>query len=124
MIAQPLDHYQWRNRLVLLFAPDIENAALKKQMDIFTTEAAGLTERKLRIIQITPNTLNDNQEHVQYIKDDRFFKKYKIPKNQFTIILIGLDGGEKLRQTKPLDTTTLFAIIDGMPMRRQELKKN
>jgi len=51
-------------------------------------------------------------------------KKYKIPKNQFTIILIGLDGGEKLRQTKPLDTTTLFAIIDGMPMRRQELKKN
>ena len=42
----------------------------------------------------------------------------------FEVILIGLDGGEKLRQTKVLETDKLFAIIDGMPMRRSEIIKN
>ena len=40
----------------------------------------------------------------------------------FEVVLIGLDGGIKLRQTKLVSLDKLFTLIDGMPMRRNELK--
>ena len=37
--------------------------------------------------------------------------------------LIGKDGGQKWRQSEPLDMETLFALIDGMPMRQAEMRE-
>ena len=39
-------------------------------------------------------------------------------------MLIGLDGGIKLEQIQILSAEKLFAIIDGMPMRKREIRKN
>ena len=50
------------------------------------------------------------------------FKKFKKTKNGFEIILIGLDGGIKLRQNELLSTRKLFELIDGMPMRQAEIR--
>jgi hypothetical protein len=52
------------------------------------------------------------------------FERYKSHTHQNEIVLIGLDGGVKLRQNEFLGCEDLFAIIDGMPMRRRELKGN
>jgi hypothetical protein len=41
----------------------------------------------------------------------------------FEVLLIGKDGGVKLRQQEPVGTDVLFAVIDAMPMRRQEMGK-
>ena len=41
---------------------------------------------------------------------------------EFKIELIGLDGRVKLNTTELLTTEALFAKIDSMPMRQQELK--
>lgn len=125
LMAQSLDHYQWRNRLVLLFAPNGEDVQLQKQLDLFENEKAAFEERKLKIIQITDHTIAEDNV-VQYSKDNFFFKKYKIPQEEFTILLIGLDGGEKLRKTAILNPQDLYVLIDRMPMRQYELrdKKN
>lgn len=40
----------------------------------------------------------------------------------FSVVLIGKDGGEKLRRAVPLAPKELFAIIDAMPMRQAELR--
>jgi len=52
---------------------------------------------------------------------DKGFSEWTDPDSGFEILLIGLDGGVKLRQDEVIDTETLFARIDAMPMRRQEL---
>ena len=39
----------------------------------------------------------------------------------FRIVLVGKDGGIKLEQEEVLDPETLFSLIDGMPMRRNEM---
>ena len=36
-------------------------------------------------------------------------------------MLIGKDGGVKLRQEEPISVADLFALIDSMPMRKQEM---
>ena len=53
---------------------------------------------------------------------DKGFSEWTDPDSGFEILLIGLDGGVKLRQDEVIDTETLFARIDAMPMRRQELE--
>ncbi len=44
-------------------------------------------------------------------------RKFRLPAG-FTAILIGKDGGEKLRRAKPFPTALLERTIDAMPMRR------
>ena len=41
----------------------------------------------------------------------------------FSVVLIGKDGGEKLRRTTPLSPDELFAIVDAMPMRRAGMRE-
>jgi len=40
----------------------------------------------------------------------------------FGLELIGLDGGVKYRSTSAVPLEELWTLIDGMPMRRAELK--
>ena len=48
---------------------------------------------------------------------------YRVGAGQFTVILVGKDGGEKYRAERVVDPDELFALIDTMPMRRREMRK-
>jgi hypothetical protein len=50
-------------------------------------------------------------------------KRLSVPSGRFTVILIGKDGGEKIRQGSSVDLKEIFAIIDAMPMRQQEMRE-
>ncbi|MDP5094209.1 MAG: DUF4174 domain-containing protein, partial [Polaribacter sp.] len=52
------------------------------------------------------------------------FLKYNPKNTPFKVMLIGLDGGIKLAQSTVLSKEKLFAIIDGMPMRKREIRNN
>jgi len=39
----------------------------------------------------------------------------------FQVLLIGKDGGVKLRSSGPVSMKDLFGLIDSMPMRQQEM---
>jgi len=40
----------------------------------------------------------------------------------FQVLLIGKDGGVKLRSSEPVSMKDLFGLIDSMPMRQQEME--
>ena len=61
----------------------------------------------------------DNNRLAQYAKE---IKNILDQNNDFEVILIGLDGGIKLRQDQTLLKQDLFRIIDAMPMRRNEIR--
>ena len=44
-------------------------------------------------------------------------------KTEFEVFLLGLDGGIKLRQQEIVKTEKLFSLIDGMPMRKAEIRR-
>lgn len=50
---------------------------------------------------------------------DRFSAK----PGEFTIVLIGKDGGEKLRRGTDVDIAEIFSLIDSMPMRQREMRE-
>ena len=75
-------------------------------------DAAGLKERDIQVhevIGLKPN--------------EAMFKKYKASAQIFTFILIGKDGGKKIRSHEPVNLEKLYQIIDAMPMRQAEMKQ-
>ena len=51
----------------------------------------------------------------------RLSSEFGISPNSFSAVLIGKDGGEKLRVNDVPDLQTIYAVIDGMPMRGREM---
>ena len=91
---------------------------------MLATNPAALQERDILVYLITPTTYKrDLAKTGLWITGNTLYKKYKKPDADFEVILIGLDGGVKLRDTKLVSTETLFALIDGMPMRKAELRR-
>jgi hypothetical protein len=125
MSAQSLDKYRWENRLIILVTTTVDNAQLQQQLQILQADVTGLEERKLEIIQLTP-------EQVRYGVSDnttwknrkgQLYEGFQSTDSTFEAILVGLDGGEKLRDQQPFTLERLFAVIDAMPMRRSELRR-
>ncbi len=100
--------FQFDNsRKILIFGND--QALVKAQQRWLMKDSTGITERDIDIIKVKEGS--------------NLLSQYGVASNQFTIILIGKDGGEKFRSLKPETSETLFAIIDAMPMRQSEMKK-
>jgi hypothetical protein len=47
---------------------------------------------------------------------------YRVENDTFATILIGKDGGEKLRSSKAISVSNIFDEIDAMPMRQDEME--
>ena len=95
-------------RQLLLFTQKDSKMA-EKQLAIWKAAQPGIEERDLTITEVTGNEL--------------LYKKYKVDRQtDFTLILVGKDGSEKLRTHSLLSNNKLFALIDAMPMRREEMR--
>ena len=121
LIAQDFEKYQWQNRVLLIITNDINSDAFNSQIQTFKNVNTGLRERKLLVYKLVPEDCELVHKDNSWINNKKIFKEYKRTKKVFEVVLIGLDGGVKLRQTKHLTSEKLFAIIDGMPMRRREI---
>ena len=119
--SQNLDSYRWKNRLVLLVVNNEKAPQLKEQLELFQEDPAGLKERKLEIITIRPNAFKTGNN--AWVGDTRLYERYH-RKKDFELVLIGLDGGEKLRKPEPIHLAELFRLIDSMPMRAAEIRRN
>lgn len=122
-MGQVLESHLWQDRVILLFASDMQDSNLQTQLQFFEKKLDGLKERKLTVYQITPTTLKKNSsDFFEKNFKENLYQKYKPNKDEFTFILIGLDGGEKMRSTKVVSLAELFGEIDSMPMRQWEMK--
>ena len=97
-------------RQLLIFGSEIHSELVTKQKVLLNNVKAGVVERDIKIT-VVPAASELNKE-------------FKIKPGTFNVILVGKDGSEKHRAVAILQPQKLFAIIDAMPMRRSEMKKN
>ena len=96
------------HRIVLIFGNN--TTLVQRQLVLLQKDSSGLAERDLIVKQVKPG--------------DNLYQTYDIIFNEpFTVILIGKDGGEKYRSNSILTTNHLFTIIDAMPMRQAEIRR-
>jgi len=121
LMGQDLEKHEWESRLVLIHTSEPESDHYQRQMSILGEEQAGLEERKLLVYTFWKDKYRVGFGDTEWKIVDKGFREWTNPDSGFEILLIGLDGRVKLRQDEVIDTETLFARIDAMPMRRQEL---
>ena len=102
--------YAGRSRVLLVLgAPG--DGRMAEQARILAADRAGTAERDLVLVE---SKVADQQ---------RLRRRYGVAPEMFAVLLIGKDGGVKLRSAVPLTTTTLFETIDAMPMRQAEMRR-
>ena len=109
--ADELAELRWKARVLVLSAPSEDHSDLLAQQRILAEDAAGLAERDIRIIQL----ISGNGAKLR--------DKLGLPPERFTVVLLGKDGGEKIREERPVTLDSLYGLIDAMPMRKQEMKE-
>jgi hypothetical protein len=118
--AQNLSQYLWKNRVILILSED--NAAFQRQMLAFKANEKGMYERSLIVYHLKSDEYEQVMPKGDVQRSMNLFKKNNQANVSFELILIGLDGGIKLRQKEFLSCEKLFAIIDSMPMRSADIK--
>lgn len=108
-----LRKYQWKNRVILLYTPSTGQEMLRKQQEILAKEEAGLKDRDLVVLEITP----ESGKSFQQIQS-----RYNL-KDSFTFVLLGKDGGVKKQSDELVSLEVLFSLIDSMPMRQSEMRR-
>lgn len=120
--GQPIAKHQWKDRLLLLFSNRQDDAVALQQLKRFRNDTAALKERDLLIYRISPKIVTGPEGEPE-ITSEWFYKYYHVGKDEFNLILIGKDGGEKLRSEELIEVQKVFDLIDSMPMRQAEMRR-
>lgn len=100
---------KWIARPVVVLADSPEDPAFKRQMELLEARQGELVERD--VIVITDSDPGAGSE-----------LRKKLRPRGFMLVLIGKDGGVKLRKPFPWDVRELSRQIDKMPIRQQEIR--
>ena len=117
-----LTQFQWKNRLLFLFAPDGNNPFFKNLQSGIMAQKSEVEDRDLVVFEVLArdpsrmNTAPIDRQVADSIRD-----RFAIPQNTFSLILVGKNGNIKLNRQDQTHLADVFALIDAMPMRQKEM---
>lgn len=119
MCSQSYSERRW----LIIVAKD-ENPAYQQQLKWIEAEKESAIERKIGVLLWTANEIIPVfNSPTKTIDPSDYLKRNVSNDKNFEVILVGLDGTVKLRQNQPVSTDKLFSLIDSMPMRQREMRR-
>ncbi|MDX1707866.1 MAG: DUF4174 domain-containing protein [Desulfobacterales bacterium] len=119
-----LSQFQWKHRILFLFAPDASHPNLIRLQNEIAQQTDAINERDLVIFEIVEKGIRRmdaaplNRQTAVSIRDH-----FAVSPKAFTVILVGKDGGVKLRRDEYVGLAAVFGLIDSMPMRKNEMQQ-
>ncbi len=110
----------WPHRSVIYFAPSQDEHVKQFELEALLHDCS-LTHRDVVTIVVTQDGYSQPDWIKQHFDLGALFNIYRINPDQHTTILIGKDGGEKLRWGKSTNWREVKQEIDSMPMRKREM---
>lgn len=119
-----LESHRWKSRLILLFAPSEDDPRYQSQVEQFYSEQEQVRDRDIILFELlgkdrrgADGAVSPNQ------KTDSLWERFDVSETEFAFILLGKDGGVKLRSDGPVPPSEVFSLIDSMPMRQEEMRR-
>lgn len=106
-----LNEFRWKKRPVLVFADSADDPAYIEQMELLHARADVLAERDVIVLTDTDPAA-------------RSALRLKMRPRGFMLVLVGKDGGNKLRKPFPWNVREITRSIDKMPMRQREIRES
>lgn len=105
-----LSEFRWKKRPVLVFADSADDPAFIEQMELLRDRPEELAVRDVIVLTDTD-------------PGARAPLRLKMRPRGFMLVLVGKDGGIKLRKPFPWDVREITRSIDKMPMRQREIRE-
>ena len=119
-----LTQFQWKNRLLFLFAEDANDPFFKNLQSQIMAQKAEVDDRDLIIFELpAKGSTRMGTTPLDRQQADSIRAHFDIPGNTFSLILVGKDGGIKLKREDRVDLSDVFGLIDSMPMRQREMQR-
>jgi hypothetical protein len=109
----PLSRYRGTARVLVMLAADPKSPDLAEQKRQIASLKAGAAERDLVVVQPPVGSAEEKALRM----------RLGLGNEPFQAVLVGKDGGAKLRAAKPITALELMATIDAMPMRQDEMRQ-
>lgn len=119
--AQPvpaLAEHRWKRRVLVVLAPaagdTAGHAAHAAQRRLVERGRPLLAERDVLVLDVDADDAG---------RQRALRRALGAPASGFAVVLVGKDGGVKLRRRRPLDPEVIVATIDAMPMGAAEARR-
>ena len=116
-------------RPLLVFAPAAADPRLSRQQAWLDQAADDMMDRNVLYLPIIPSPSNFrgpldapyallSEPELTSVR-----KRFHVPPGAFVVVLLGEDGGAKLRSNGPVPVEKLNSLIDAMPTRKLEMQR-
>ncbi len=109
---------QNHNRVLLVFAPALDDARLQAQRGEVGRAALAMSERDVILVQVAGEQVIGAHDAA-----DKLRRKYRVNPALYRTLLIGKDGKVAMAIVGPISAAHLEERIDAMPMRQNELRR-
>lgn len=119
-----LGQYQWTNRVLVVSAPSATDENYEQQQQGILDSIEEFAERDMVLVALLdkPGSMAGDRDLSQREAADTR-AALGIEPDSFALRLIGKDGSVKLFRNSTTPMTEIYALIDTMPMRRQEMNE-
>jgi len=122
---QSLDQFRWKNRIILIHDGGNDSLA-ERQIKALSQKMEGVKERDLLIFVL--HAKGDSITEIGKSQDlglsySQIVEERQIPRDSFSFLLIGKDGGTKIKESKEVEVQKVFDTIDAMPVRQAEMRR-
>ena len=107
---EDLSEFRWKKRPVVVFADSADDPAFIEQLELLEAREDELRERDVVVLTDTDPAA-------------RSALRLKMRPRGFMLVIVGKDGGIKLRKPFPWDVREISRSIDKMPMRQREIRE-
>lgn len=121
---ESLENFKWKNRLLIIYFNSENLSQHKNQIATINQATEEYEERDLKVI-ILQNQKAEiwDSEKSNQLEYSEIIQKLNIDSSEsYQNLLIGKDGGVKLRSDTPIANEKIFKTIDAMPMRQREMR--
>ena len=120
-----LSDYQWENRLLVVSSPTADEPKFSQQLQQVIASISEFAERDLVLIRLaTDGTSHAGERKLASTQVEAIRAELGIAAGAFAVLLVGKDGGVKLAKNSVVPMHDIYALIDTMPMRQQEMRND
>jgi len=117
--AQSISTLKWKKRIIILMDSEGNHSIRNEQLRKFNDLGEEIRERDLILLCYDGNSLLDqNLRPIPYELSNNIDVDFQ------GVLLIGKDGGIKLKKSFLVKPKTIFETIDSMPMRKAEMRNS
>ena len=117
----PLTQFRWEKRIIVVVSDSMSDELIKEQIELLNQFPEEFEDRDLILIEVYNDRSQIQGKRSTSTEHSSLISKFST-NGDFSLCLIGKDGGTKLRSEEVVNPLEIFQLIDSMPMRQREMR--